>query len=103
MRVSLERTGGFAGISKRINVDTNQLSQQNAEELSRLVAAADLFRLPAQIVSSQRQIDRFQYQITIEDNGQQHTVTAGEAALPYSLKTLIEWLNQVQPSSKMEN
>ncbi|MEJ1930346.1 protealysin inhibitor emfourin [Nostoc sp. NIES-2111] len=98
MRVFLERTGGFAGISKSINVDTNQLSQQEAEELSRLVAAADLFRLPAQMISSHPQIDRFQYQITIEDNGQRHTVTANEAALPNSLKTLVEWLNQA-PSS----
>ncbi|BCL33838.1 protealysin inhibitor emfourin [Nostoc sp. MS1] len=98
MRVSLERTGGFAGISKSINVDTNQLSQQEAEELSRLIEAADLFHLPAQIISSHRQIDRFQYQITIEDNGQRHTVTAGEAALPNSLKTLIEWLNQASSS-----
>jgi hypothetical protein len=94
MRLSLERTGGFAGISKRINVDTNQLSQQQAEELSQLVAAADLFRLPAQMISTNRQVDRFQYQITIEDNGQRHTVTASETALPNTLKTLVEWLNQ---------
>ncbi|MBD2344093.1 protealysin inhibitor emfourin [Anabaena subtropica] len=94
MRVFLERTGGFAGISKRINVDTNKLPQQEAEKLCQLVAAADLFQLPQQIISSYGQRDRFQYQMTIEDNGQQHTVIVSEAALSSNLKTLIEWLNQ---------
>lgn len=98
MRVFLERTGGFTGISKKINVDTTKLPQPEAEKLCQLVAAANLFQLPQQIISSHRQSDRFQYQMTVEDNGQQHTVIVSEAGLSNSLKTLIEWLNQA-PSS----
>jgi hypothetical protein len=106
MRVFLERTGGFAGISKRINVDTNTLPLEEAEELRRLVAVADLFQLPEQIISSSQESDRksstgsdrFQYQITVEDHSQQHTVIVSEAALPTTLKPLIAWLNQAQPN-----
>ena len=104
MRVLLERTGGFAGISKRINIDTSQLSQQKAGELCRLVTAANLFQLPTLQGDGVRPTvsyelnptpsDRFQYQITLEDNGKTHTIIVGEAALPHSLKMLIEWLNQ---------
>ncbi|QLE57264.1 protealysin inhibitor emfourin [Nostoc sp. TCL26-01] len=92
MRVLLERTGGFAGISKKISVDTNTLPLAEAEELRQLVATADLFSLPEQIISSSSQSDRFQYQLTVEDNSQQHTIIVSEAALPTSLKPLIAWL-----------
>ncbi|MDF5708537.1 MAG: hypothetical protein PUP90_12845 [Nostoc sp. S4] len=92
MRISLERTGGFAGISKKTSVDTAQLPASEANTLNRLVEAADLFRLPEQITSPNPQSDRFQYKLTVEDNDKQHTVTVSEAALPGTLRPLIEWL-----------
>ncbi|MBD2413058.1 hypothetical protein FACHB389_02080 [Nostoc calcicola FACHB-389] len=92
MRISFERTGGFAGISKKTTVDTAELPANEANTLKRLVEAADLFGLPEQITSPNPQSDRFQYKLTVEDNGRQHTVTVGEAALPGTLRPLIEWL-----------
>jgi hypothetical protein len=93
MRISFERTGGFAGISKKTTVDTATLSAKEAKELPQLVEVADLFQLPEQITSPNPQSDRFQYKLTVEDNGKQHTVTVSEAALPGTLRPLIEWLN----------
>jgi hypothetical protein len=93
MRISFERTGGFAGISKKTTVDTATLPPSEAQELPRLVEAADLFKLPERITSPNPQSDRFQYRLTVEDNGRQHTVTVSEAALPGTLRPLIEWLN----------
>ena len=95
MRISFERTGGFAGISKKTTVDTATLPPNQANELPRLVEAADLFNLPEKITSPNPQVDRFQYKLTVEDQGKQHTVTVSEAALPGTLRPLIEWLNQV--------
>ncbi|MEA5605367.1 protealysin inhibitor emfourin [Nostoc sp. UHCC 0252] len=92
MRVSFERTGGFAGITKKTTVDTATVSPDEAATLLRLVEVADLFRLPEIITSPNPQSDRFQYKLTIEDNGKHHTVTVSEAALPGSLRPLIEWL-----------
>ncbi|MBW4686974.1 MAG: hypothetical protein KME40_18170 [Komarekiella atlantica HA4396-MV6] len=94
MRISFERTGGFAGISKKKTFDTDSLPPNEAQELPRLVEAADLFKLPERITSSNPQSDRFQYKLTLEDNGKQHTVTVSEAALPGTLRPLIEWLNK---------
>ncbi|UKP00919.1 hypothetical protein L6494_26690 [Nostoc sp. UHCC 0870] len=99
MQVSLERTGGFTGISKKISVDTNTLPLQVAKELSELLEAADFFQLPEQIISDNSQCDRFQYRLTVEDHGQQHSVITSEAALTNALKTLIEYLTQVTQSS----
>ncbi|OUL23652.1 hypothetical protein BV372_29710 [Nostoc sp. T09] len=95
MRISFERTGGFAGISKKTTVDTATLPPNEANELPRLVEAAGLFNLPEKITSPNPQVDRFQYKLTVEDQGKQHTVTVSEAALPGTLRPLIEWLNQV--------
>ncbi|AUT03242.1 hypothetical protein CLI64_24075 [Nostoc sp. CENA543] len=98
MQVYLERTGGFTGISKTICVDTNKLPNPTAEELSKLVASADFFRLPEQIIPEHAQCDRFQYRLTVENHGQQHTVIVSETALTNTLRTLIEYLNQLQIS-----
>ncbi|MEH2119416.1 hypothetical protein PQG02_22270 [Nostoc sp. UHCC 0926] len=95
MRISFERTGGFAGITKKTTVDTDTLPPNEAATLSCLVEAADLFRLPEQITSPNPQSDRFQYKLTVEDNGKQHTVTVSESALPGTLRPLIEWLQTI--------
>ena len=95
MRVSFERTGGFAGISKKTTVDTDTLPPNEAATLPQLVEVADLFRLPELITSPNQESDRFQYKLTVEDNGKQHTVTVSEAALPGTLRPLIEWLQNI--------
>ena len=95
MRVSFERTGGFAGITKKTTVDTDTLPPNEASTLARLVEVADLFRLPEQITSLNPQSDRFQYKLIVEDNDKQHTVTVSEAALPGTLRPLIEWLQKI--------
>ncbi|MCF4969858.1 protealysin inhibitor emfourin [Nostoc sp. CMAA1605] len=98
MQVYLERTGGFTGISKTIHVDTDTLPTPTAEELSTLVASADFFQLPEQIIPEHSQCDRFQYRLTVENYGQQHTVIVSETALTNTLRNLIEYLNQLQIS-----
>jgi hypothetical protein len=94
MQISFQRTGGFAGITKTTTVDTVTLPPNEAAVLPRLVEAADLFKLPEQISSGNPQSDRFQYKLTVEDQGKQHTVTVSESAMPGTLRPLIEWLNQ---------
>jgi hypothetical protein len=91
MRVSLKRSGGFAGVSMQTTVDTATLPPAEAAQLQNLVAAADFFRLP-ETIASRGQPDRFQYQLAIEENGRQHTVTVGESAMPGPLNPLIEWM-----------
>jgi len=99
MWISFERTGGFAGISKKTTVDTANLPPNEATELPRLVEVAGLFNLPEKITSTNPQADRFEYKLTVEDQGKKHTVTVSEAALPGTLRPLIEWLNQVARGS----
>ncbi|RAM48788.1 MAG: hypothetical protein C6Y22_26120 [Hapalosiphonaceae cyanobacterium JJU2] len=93
MRILLQRTGGFAGISKKAIVDTANLSSEENQQLSHLLEAANFFNLPTIINAPSNQADRFQYILTVEENNQQHTVKVSEASLTRDLKSLIEWIN----------
>ncbi|MGB3642595.1 MAG: protealysin inhibitor emfourin [Rivularia sp. (in: cyanobacteria)] len=92
MLIFLERSGGFAGISKVFKVDTAKLPTKQGEQLSMLLEAANFFNLPAYIAAESNQRDRFEYTLTVEDKGSQHTVTVAESAIPDNLKPLIEWI-----------
>ena len=92
MRISFERSGGFAGISMTTSVDTATLRATEANQLRRLVEAADFFDLPPKITSPTPQYDSFEYNLTVEANGKQHTVMVSESAVPENLKPLIAWL-----------
>jgi hypothetical protein len=95
MKFSLERSGGFTGIPVTTTVDVDSLPTAEANQLRQLVEATDFFNYPAQITAASSLPDRFQYQITVEDNQQKHTVIVGEAAIPNNLRPLIELLLKV--------
>lgn len=92
MRISFERTGGFAGMSLTTTVDTATLPPEKANQLTQLVATADFFHLPATITSRTPQPDSFEYSLTVEEDGQQHTVRVSEQAVPSALRPLLKWL-----------
>ncbi|MEB3177427.1 MAG: protealysin inhibitor emfourin [Nostocaceae cyanobacterium] len=92
MRISFERSGGFAGIIMSTTVDTANMTANEASQVKQLVEVADFFNLAAVITSPQAQYDRFQYRVTVEDNNKQNTVVVGESAIPGNLRPLIDWL-----------
>lgn len=91
MHVTLERSGGFAGITLNKTLDAGSLSADESSRLETLLEAARFFELPA-FIPSKPQPDRFQYRIVIEQDGKTHSVTLSEQALSRELKTLVEWL-----------
>ena len=95
MRVSLERTGGFAGIRMTSTADTDTLPPEDAQKLQQLVDGANFFQLPTTIVSQRPQPDRFQYKLTVEDQDRCHTGLVSEAALPANVRPLTDFLTQV--------
>jgi hypothetical protein len=92
MQVTCIKSGGFAGIRQTTSVDTTRLAADQAQELVVRVDAANFFALPAIIRSPRPQPDRFQFALTVEDDGRRHTVTVSESSVPAELRQLIEWL-----------
>jgi hypothetical protein len=75
MRISVRRSGGFAGIEEEVGaLDTTGLAPEAREELERLVGETDFFALPA-AVEGEVGADQFRYEVTVEDEGRAHTVT----------------------------
>jgi hypothetical protein len=100
MKISYRRTGGFAGMVMRYEVDTNSLSTEEAEELSQMVDSADFFALPSEISSTGTGADQFEYQLIVETEGQQHTVKVGDAVVPEDLWPLLNKLRVLSRSNR---
>ncbi len=92
MRISIERSGGFAGITVRTTVDEKDVAPDEALKLRQLIEEADFFNLPGKIVSQSPQPDRFQYELRLEEKAGQHTVMVSEEVMPEKLKPLVNWL-----------
>jgi hypothetical protein len=98
MRIQFERTGGFAGMRTAATIDTNSLSPGDRQELQQLVEAAGFFKLPPEVAGRPQRADQFQYKLTVESEGQQHTVEVGEASAPESLRPLLRKLTALARS-----
>lgn len=100
MRIEFVRTGGFAGMRTATAVNTDTLPPDEARALRESVDAARFFDLPAVIASPTPGADRFQYKITVEAEGRQHTVELGEAAVPEALQSLIQRLTALARAAR---
>jgi len=91
IRVTVTRSGGFAGLTQPpYELDSADLSSEDAEELERRVAAADFFELPSIVPAAAAAPDAFQYDVTVESGGRHHTVRAGDVSAPEALLDLVE-------------
>ncbi len=102
MRIQFTRTGGFAGIRLGGTVDTSSLDPGEVQALQQELENAQFFQLPTQVSAGTGgpERDRFQYEITVEDGGQKHTVMVGESAIPANLQPLIQHLQQLVRTSR---
>jgi hypothetical protein len=92
LRISIKRTGGFAGLSETIaEKDTAAIPSAVAERLAGLVAASDFFALPAAL-PGKAGADMHRYEITVEDGARRHTVAFVDDESPAigPLKRLVE-------------
>ncbi len=94
MRITFERTGGFAGITLSATIDTENLAAHEVAELLQCVERADFFNLPERIVPPSLRPDRFQYKVNVQDERGRHTITVSEEVMPPDLKPLIQWLTE---------
>lgn len=95
MKIRLERTGGFAGMTRTTEIDTAALSEDDRALVDRLVREADFYALPAQmLLADAASADQFHFRITIATAERTHTVEATGSAAPASLEPLLEWLNR---------
>jgi Emfourin len=90
-QISLERSGGFAGIPVNAEADSAKLQPAEAAELDLLASAVDFGGTAA--VPEPRP-DSFQYHLVARHGTEQHELRLGESQLDPALKALVGWLIQ---------
>lgn len=101
MRLTLSRSGGFAGIRRPpITVDTRDLAPHEAALLEKLISDVRFLELPSQ-AAAPGQPDRFEYTIeAVPNDGLPHTVTIGEADAPPLFLELVRAIEQIAKRKK---
>lgn len=90
MRIVCQRTGGFAGLTLRAEVDSSQLTPAESRKLAKLVEEARLFDQPAPAAGAMP--DQYQYDVTVEDGGRRHSIQTNDAAASAEVRRLIDWV-----------
>ncbi len=92
MLIQIERSGGFAGLRKVINLNTETLPPEEASKLHKMVETSGFFNLPEKFPAPKRGADYFLYKLTVETEGRKHTVAVSEQAVPEGLTPLLQFL-----------
>ena len=94
MRIGFERTGGFANIPLRAEIDSAQLPPDRMQELEKLIERARPFDQQSQPQNSAPVSDDFQYDVIIEDAGRTNTIHISDSAASDDLKLLFDFLGE---------
>lgn len=74
MRITVTRTGGFAGLHQQLGpVETSSLDSEAADQVSRIVTESDFFHLPESLQGSPV-YDGFRYVVRVADGDREHAV-----------------------------
>jgi hypothetical protein len=91
VRIEVERSGGFAGLTRRRSIDAGELPPELADAARTLLAATSRDEAPA---ASTRGADRFQYRLRVSDASGEHELVASEEQLAPELGALARWVIQ---------
>jgi hypothetical protein len=94
MRISFERTGGFAGIRLAADIDLDQLPEEDAKKIYDMVESINFNELP-EGPSNPGAVDQFNYTITVRVEHTEHTIITDDASAPEDLRPLLDELNQM--------
>lgn len=98
-RISFERSGGFAGIPARLEIDSKTLEAREKEKLQDLIQSSGFFSDDVDTVPEGR-ADQFQYTLTIDYKGQERTRQFTDSNMPDSLRPLVRHLTLLSRSRR---
>jgi emfourin len=92
-RILFERSGGFMGRTTNLVLNLEDLPEQEARELRRLVEQADFFHLDEDLAPSPAR-DDYSYRITVETDEGERTIRVRDASAPEGLRPLLQELSR---------
>jgi hypothetical protein len=102
MQIHFERAGGFvpSAMKRSYVINSDNLSAEDADELQKLIAQADIASLAGRMRASAPRPDVLYYRLIIDDTDGSRTVTASDADMPATLRPLIDWLTERATQSR---
>ncbi len=92
VQIYFERYGGFTGIPMKARINSDDLSEQEADELVLMLNNARLPDLKIQPSEKRAVPDQFGYHLTVEMNGIEYEFELQESVMPESLRPLVSYL-----------
>ena len=98
-KIKFERTGGFAGIRLKADVEMEELPDDLKYEIIDLLDEADFDDLAKKMTDETATMpDEFTYSIEVEARKGEYKISASESSLPGDLQPLIEILERIAKS-----
>jgi hypothetical protein len=101
MKISMKRTGGFAGLTENFGpINTEQLDHAKASKIDQIVKSIGFFGLPEMVSGDIIGADMYHLEITIMDGDRHHTVAFDSDDSPKTaplcklFDTLVQLMNQ---------
>jgi hypothetical protein len=90
--ITFKRSGGFVGTGMKYELNLNQLPQNDARSIIRLIQQAEFFNIPENLIVKFIP-DEYQYTITVDAGIICHTVRTNDTTMPASLRPLVDELS----------
>ena len=91
IRIEVERSGGFGGITQHGSLDSSGLEPRESRKLADLLDRLDLDAI-AKGASGRAGVDRFQYHVVVERAGDRSELDLGETEVPAEFRKLLDRL-----------
>ena len=90
MKIEFRQSGGFTGLTKFLEIDSDKITPREAKSLKSLVDQSMFFNIeePAHRIMP----DEEQFFINIEANGRSRSIFMGKSELTDDLKPLVKYL-----------
>lgn len=95
MKITLTKSGGFAGINRVYEVDSAKLTDEQSQKLTELYTASKILDFESKTTAGAA--DLFFYEFKIEEGKSTRTVHFDDMSLPESVRPLLSFLMEVTP------
>jgi hypothetical protein len=100
MNIIYERSGGFTGMTTSFTFNLEDMPDEDAEKLRKLIIQVDFPTLPDYFETSKNIPDQFAYTITVESQEWTHTIRTSDTSAPQEIQPLIETLNSLSRNQR---
>jgi hypothetical protein len=103
MQIDFASSGGFANLQLNYRVETNDLPEEQARELTRLVESSGVFDLQPEDVNPSVAVGRadvISYRLSVSDGARQKTLWVNDVTAPASVRPLLAYLRKLALEQK---